>query len=399
MTKYITIIRFLALPLLFSQYVNAQIGYGSTAPNKASLVDMQSNTKGLMIPRVALQGVNTFGPITGDAGYNTINANSLLVYNTTTTVAEIPPGYYYWSQTNATDGKWNALAVASSAVTNLAGDVTGAPASNTLSKLQGKTINLSSPANNTAITYQNSTDTWKPLAYTPPAIPGQNITAAGSATPANNPTQNIAFSPAANATGATVKAIGLQVKDGVVTLDKLGSGTATAGQGLISKGNSDAGMGTVGIKSLAATLSSSGGIVYPPSSNGTSSADTNDKITLGPGKWIIFVGSTAAFCCDAKPNSIGTFIKIIITDTAGSTTTTADRIPEYSGPSAGGGLYSANSTRTFLNGAFAVENKTAANKTYYVTVQREDFNAPNSASINVFGSGIWERHLFAMRIN
>lgn len=77
----------------------------------------------------------------------------------------------------------------------------------------------------------------------------ENITATGNANPANSPTQNISFSPAANATGATVKAIGLQVKDGVVTMDKLGSGTAIARQGLISKGGSVAAM-TVGIKAV-----------------------------------------------------------------------------------------------------------------------------------------------------
>lgn len=397
MTKHKIILRFLALPLLCSLWANAQVGYGTTTPNKAAVVDMQSSSKGFMVPRVALTGTTTFGPIAGDASYNTINANSLLVYNTATVTGAtgVSPGYYYWSQTTAADGKWNALATGSAAAANLAGDITGTPGTTYLSKLQGTTVNFTSPAptNNQAITYQGSSTSWKPLAYTPISVAAQNISAAGSATPVNAPTQNIAFSPTGNATGATVKAISLQVKDGAVTLDKLGSGTATAGQGLFSTGGTNAGMGNVGVKATAGVLGDV--ITLGFGTNGY----TGTNITLGPGKWVIFLGSSAGLTDPDVAVTGGIFLRLLITDTDTSTTTTADRITEMSGPFAGGGLLPYNTRKTFMNGAFAVNNQTAGNKIYYVRLFRDDLNGNTNSNLSAFGSNFWEQHIFAVKIN
>lgn len=91
----------------------AQQGFGTATPNKASVIDMTSNTKGLLIPRVALTNTTVFAPISGATSSAT---NSLLVYNTATAGTapnNVVPGYYYWSQPTAAAGSWIRLASAS----------------------------------------------------------------------------------------------------------------------------------------------------------------------------------------------------------------------------------------------------------------------------------------------
>lgn len=66
-----------------------QIGIGTTTPNASSVLDIESNNKGLLIPRIPL--VDTADNIT-----IANPATSLLVYNTTTN-SNITEGYYYWN--------------------------------------------------------------------------------------------------------------------------------------------------------------------------------------------------------------------------------------------------------------------------------------------------------------
>jgi len=88
--------------------VNAQQGFGTNHPNKASVVDLTSSSKGLLVPRVSLTDVTEFAPVDGGAGFDPQTANSLLVYNTHTTTGDngVTPGYYYWSQPDAAAGRW-----------------------------------------------------------------------------------------------------------------------------------------------------------------------------------------------------------------------------------------------------------------------------------------------------
>src|SRR5690606_28898199 len=89
--------------------VYGQIGHGTSDPSKASVVEMLSLSKGLLIPRVALEGLNSFSPIQGELPTNEAKVNSLLVYNTATAgIApdDVTPGYYYWT---STDQRWNRL--------------------------------------------------------------------------------------------------------------------------------------------------------------------------------------------------------------------------------------------------------------------------------------------------
>lgn len=80
------------LPItLFLLSINsfAQVGIGTDNPNTSTQLDVYSDNKGLLIPRVAL--VSTTDATTIENG----NVNSLLVFNTATS-NDITPGYYYW---------------------------------------------------------------------------------------------------------------------------------------------------------------------------------------------------------------------------------------------------------------------------------------------------------------
>jgi len=104
---YLTLVMVLALG---ADRIYAQQGFGTDKPNKASVVDLTSSTKGLLTPRVALTSTDNFAPISGIAAASQHTANSLLVYNTATAgtgTTAVKPGYYYWLKVNAaTAGKW-----------------------------------------------------------------------------------------------------------------------------------------------------------------------------------------------------------------------------------------------------------------------------------------------------
>lgn len=76
-------------------YTYSQVGIGTTNPHHSSLLDVQSNNKGMLLPRVQL--ISNTDVVTVENP-----ATSLLVYNTNTN-SSVNPGFYYW------DGKWNRL--------------------------------------------------------------------------------------------------------------------------------------------------------------------------------------------------------------------------------------------------------------------------------------------------
>lgn len=100
MKKYISVKRvlFFLLALFNSQFLFAQnmsINNTGNAPDASSMLDVSSDTKGLLIPRISLTLTTTASPVTSPA-------NSLLVYNTNT-AGDVTPGYYYWYSAQA---KW-----------------------------------------------------------------------------------------------------------------------------------------------------------------------------------------------------------------------------------------------------------------------------------------------------
>lgn len=75
--------------LLFFVKAEAQVGIGTPAPHLSSQLDIVGNNKGILIPRVALNGTSDITTISNG------NVNSLLVFNTQTN-SDVTPGYYYW---------------------------------------------------------------------------------------------------------------------------------------------------------------------------------------------------------------------------------------------------------------------------------------------------------------
>lgn len=91
-------IQLLLSVMLIAPGLLAQEGFGTDQPNKSAVIELKSDSRGLLIPRVKLEKTDQFSPITGTAN----TANSLLVYNTATE-NDVTPGYYYWSSDY---GKW-----------------------------------------------------------------------------------------------------------------------------------------------------------------------------------------------------------------------------------------------------------------------------------------------------
>lgn len=74
---------------------NGATGIGSSTPE--ALLDIASNDKGIMVPRVALTSANVASPIINPSGGAL--PESTLVYNTTTAGVgenEVTPGFHYW---------------------------------------------------------------------------------------------------------------------------------------------------------------------------------------------------------------------------------------------------------------------------------------------------------------
>ena len=73
---------------LFWSY--SQIGIGTVNPSSSTILDIVSADKGVLFPRVALQGKNDTTTITNG------NQQGLLVFNTAT-INDVTPGFYYWN--------------------------------------------------------------------------------------------------------------------------------------------------------------------------------------------------------------------------------------------------------------------------------------------------------------
>ncbi len=87
-----------ALFFLLFISLRAQVGIGTTTPDTSALLEVQSTSKGLLIPRVALQSTTDVTTIAAPA-------TGLLVYNTAAQ-NDVLTGFYYW------EGSWKPLLAA-----------------------------------------------------------------------------------------------------------------------------------------------------------------------------------------------------------------------------------------------------------------------------------------------
>lgn len=111
----------LVTTLSFSQ--NVGINATGTVPDASAILDVESTTKGMLVPRVALAATNLATPIT-------LPATSLLVYNTAVAGAgstAVSPGYYYnagtpaapnWVRFSGDNENWKLLGNTSTNPTN-----------------------------------------------------------------------------------------------------------------------------------------------------------------------------------------------------------------------------------------------------------------------------------------
>jgi hypothetical protein len=75
------------------------VGVGTLTPDASAKLEIIDGNRGLLIPRVSLSAANNASPISAPA-------NSLLVYNTSTSGAapdNVTPGFYYWESAS---GRW-----------------------------------------------------------------------------------------------------------------------------------------------------------------------------------------------------------------------------------------------------------------------------------------------------
>lgn len=86
--KHLVILSVLAVLLLPPVFVFAQqnVGIGTTTPNANAILDINSNNKGLLVPRLSLTNTTAVSPLSAFVA-------GLVVYNTAT-AGDVTPGYY-----------------------------------------------------------------------------------------------------------------------------------------------------------------------------------------------------------------------------------------------------------------------------------------------------------------
>lgn len=90
MKKILIIILFLGKIYSFAQTGN--VGIGTAAPDASSVLDITSTDKGLLIPRVSIGNVSTFG-LSGST-----NTAGMIVYNTNASISGgYGVGFYFWN--------------------------------------------------------------------------------------------------------------------------------------------------------------------------------------------------------------------------------------------------------------------------------------------------------------
>lgn len=101
MKKVIRLIVFI-FGLLWGGSIFGQIGIGTNQAQKSSALEIKSNQRGLLIPRIELIKSDDKSPIVDNP------ANSLLIYNTAAR-NDVTPGFYYWYHKDGAgdyDGYW-----------------------------------------------------------------------------------------------------------------------------------------------------------------------------------------------------------------------------------------------------------------------------------------------------
>ncbi len=85
----LTLMILLLLVVKIQAQSNVGINDDNSSPGSSAMLDVKSVSKGMLIPRIALDTTTSASPVTSPA-------ESLLIYNTATS-KDVSPGYYYWN--------------------------------------------------------------------------------------------------------------------------------------------------------------------------------------------------------------------------------------------------------------------------------------------------------------
>jgi trimeric autotransporter adhesin len=120
--KIVSALLFLFTLTTFSA-IGQSVGIGTNAPNNSALLEIRSNNKGVMIPKINLQS---------ETDITTINspALSLLIYNTNASLPQ-GEGFYFWN-----GGSWAKLATRTN-LTNLTWGIAGNSSTNPVNDFIG----------------------------------------------------------------------------------------------------------------------------------------------------------------------------------------------------------------------------------------------------------------------
>lgn len=173
---------------LITTAIYSQVGINTTDPDDGSILDVKSNDKGILIPRVNIEDISTIAPITNSS------TESLLVYNTNTVTGK---GFYYW---NGTD-KWIAIGseniYTSNGTLNSNREIDQANQHLRLTGTAGRDafiIKRSTDTQETGMSFQNSSNSFEASIYLGSGLNAPlYISSQGNNTNANNLSANASF--------------------------------------------------------------------------------------------------------------------------------------------------------------------------------------------------------------
>lgn len=113
---------------------SAQVGIGTPEPETSAELEILSNHRGVLIPRISLTDLKVYEPIDGT------KVESLLIYNLNEDISkEILKGFYYWTLENG--GQWNRIVSKAELTTVING------LDNNVTKLEGDVKNIQNVIN------------------------------------------------------------------------------------------------------------------------------------------------------------------------------------------------------------------------------------------------------------